>query len=322
MWRSDDYDDGSTASTRLARVTALPPDEPDVSEISDATPEGAAAGSRETSPSAAAGSWEWPEDAETAYPWDRTFRGRRRPAKEQRRGDELEAGGQGGRAGFEEAFEPGRRPAFEEVLEPRRRSAFAAFDPGRRGVRVLLVVAGLVVCISAGLVWWSRPRVTPVPQVSSAPPVAATSSAPAMLVVSVAGRVHRPGLVRLPAGSRVADAIEAAGGVVPGVDLTGVNLARKLVDGEMIAIGVTPPPGAVGGVNTGGAGGAGRTGPVNLNTATVAELQTLPGIGEVLAQRIVEFRDRHGGFRAVTDLRQVEGIGNAKFQQLKDRVTV
>ncbi|MER7008263.1 ComEA family DNA-binding protein [Dactylosporangium sp. NPDC000555] len=278
--------------------------------MSDATPEGAAAGSREGSPSAAAGPWEWPEDAEAAYPWDRTFRGRRRPAKEERRGDELEAGARGG------------QPGFEEVLEPGRRSAFAAFDPGRRGVRVLLVVAGLVVCISAGVVWWSRPRVTPAPQVSSGSPAAATSSAPAMLVVSVAGRVHRPGLVRLPAGSRVADAIEAAGGAVPGVDLTGVNLARKVVDGEMIAIGVTPAPGPAGGVNTGGAGGAGGAGPVNLNTATVAELQTLPGIGDVLAQRIVEFRDRHGGFRSVTDLRQVEGIGDAKFRQLKERVTV
>ena len=70
------------------------------------------------------------------------------------------------------------------------------------------------------------------------------------------------------------------------------------------------------------AGPGGGGGPVNLNTATVTELQTLPGIGAVLAQRIVEYRDRHGGFRAVTDLRQVEGIGDAKFQQLKDRVTV
>ncbi|MFG2040735.1 helix-hairpin-helix domain-containing protein [Dactylosporangium sp. NPDC048998] len=233
-------------------------------------------------------------------------------------GVEVGADGQGERSGFEEALEPARRPVFG-APDPGRPSVFAAFDPGRRGVRVLLVVAGLVVCISAGVVWWSRPRVTPAPQVSSGSPAAAASSAPAMLVVSVTGRVNRPGLVRLPAGSRVADAIEAAGGVVPGVDLTGVNLARKVVDGEMIAIGVTPPPAAAGGGSAGGAGGAGL---VNVNTATVTELQTLPGIGEVLAQRIVEFRDRHGGFRAVTDLRQVEGIGDAKFRQLKDRVTV
>ncbi|MEV6930305.1 ComEA family DNA-binding protein [Dactylosporangium sp. NPDC051485] len=197
-------------------------------------------------------------------------------------------------------------------------SAFSAFDPGRRGVRVLLVVAGLVVCISAGIVWWSRPRVTAAPQVSAAPAAAGSPSPAALLVVSVTGRVQHPGLVRLPAGSRVADAIEAAGGVLPGVDLTGVNLARKVVDGEMIAIGVTPPPGAV----AGGPGGGPTGGPVNLNTATLAELQSLPGIGEVLAQRIVEYREAHGGFRAVSDLRQVEGIGDAKYQQLKSRVTV
>ncbi|HTJ34553.1 MAG TPA: ComEA family DNA-binding protein [Dactylosporangium sp.] len=180
---------------------------------------------------------------------------------------------------------------------------------------MLLVVAGLVVLVSAGVVWWSRPKVTAAPPVSAASAAAPASSAPQMVVVSVTGRVNRPGLVRLPAGSRVADAIEAAGGVSPGVDLTGVNLARKVVDGEMIAIGITPPPGAGGGGGTAG-------GLVNLNTATTSELQTLPGIGEVLAGRIVEYREQHGGFRAVTDLRQVEGIGDAKFQQLKDRVTV
>ncbi|MGI5236533.1 helix-hairpin-helix domain-containing protein [Dactylosporangium sp. CA-139066] len=230
-----------------------------------------------------------PDESDDSFPWDASFRRPEPPPIEPDNSAEVRGGGLG------------------------------AFDPGRRGVRVLLAVAGLVVLVSAGLVWWSRPRVTPAPQVSAAPVAAPGSSAAAVLIVSVTGRVHRPGLVRLPAGSRVADAIEAAGGVLPGVDLTGVNLARKVVDGEMIAIGITPPPGAV----TGAGGGGGTAGgPVNLNTATTAELQTLPGIGEVLAQRIVEYRDRHGGFRAVTDLRQVEGIGDAKFQQLKDRVTV
>jgi competence protein ComEA len=195
----------------------------------------------------------------------------------------------------------------------------AAFDPGRRGVRVLVVVAGLVVCVAAFLAWRSRPQVTAAPPVTTSAQVAAPSSAPAVLIVSVTGKVARPGLVRLPAGSRVADALDAAGGPLPGTDLTGVNLARKIVDGEMIAIGVTPPPGAA---PAGGGPVPGTGGTVNLNTATAAELQTLPGIGEVLAQRIIEYRDRHGGFRAVADLRQVEGIGDAKFQQLKDRVAV
>jgi competence protein ComEA len=212
------------------------------------------------------------------------------------------------------ASSPGAAPTAGQP-----RSALAAFDPGRRGVRVLAVVAALVVCVAAFLAWRSRPQVTPAPQAVAASPGAAPASAAAPLVVSVIGKVNKPGLVRLPAGARVADAIEAAGGALPGTDLTGVNLARKVVDGEMIAVGVTPPPGAapVGGSGSGSGGGA-----VNLNTATLAELQTLPGIGEVLAQRIIEYRERHGGFRAVTDLRQVEGIGDAKFQQLKDRVTV
>jgi competence protein ComEA len=193
------------------------------------------------------------------------------------------------------------------------------FDPGRRGVRVLLVVAALVVVGAAALVYCSRPRVTEAPAIAgtgAGPVSAAAPTTPADLVVTVTGKVHRPGLVHLRPGARVADAVEGAGGALPGVDLTGVNLARKVTDGEMIAIGITPPPGPIGG------GPAGPGGPVNLNTATPAELQTLPGIGEVLAQRIVDFRTAHGGFRAVGDLRQVEGIGDAKFQQLKDRVTV
>ncbi|MEU7872680.1 ComEA family DNA-binding protein [Dactylosporangium sp. NPDC049140] len=196
---------------------------------------------------------------------------------------------------------------WDETFRERRRP-IAAFDPGRRGVRVLLVVAGVVVCVSAGLVWFSRPHVTAAP--SAAVEVSGQPSAPALLVVSVAGKVRRPGLVRLPAGSRVADAVEAAGGILPGTDITGLNLARKVVDGEMIAVGVP----AV-------AAGPG-SGLVNLNNASVADLQKLPGIGEVLAERIVEYREAHGGFRAVTDLRQVEGIGDAKFAQLKDKVTV
>ncbi|MET7423085.1 ComEA family DNA-binding protein [Dactylosporangium sp. NPDC005555] len=203
-------------------------------------------------------------------------------------------------------------------------SWLAAVDPGRRGVRALAAVAALVLCIAAFLAWRSRPQVTPAPPaaaISAAPSVAAVSSAPSRLIVSVNGKVQRPGLVELPAGARVADAIAAAGGALPGADLTGLNLARKVVDGEMIPVGVPAPPGAAGAPGR-GSGGGGGGGPVNLNTATIAELQTLPGIGEVLAQRIIEYRDRHGGFRAVTDLRQVEGIGDAKFAQLKDRVTV
>jgi competence protein ComEA len=210
-------------------------------------------------------------------------------------------------------------------VEPARRPRLAAFDPGRRGVRALAMVAAAVVCIAAFIAWQARPRAMPMPQATALPASAgANAAAPAsgtasVVVVAVAGRVRKPGLIRLPSGSRVADAIEAAGGVLPDTDLSFINLARKVVDGELIVVGVTPPPGAAGGAP--GATGA-PGGPINLNTATVAELQTLPGIGAVLAQRIIDYRTKHGQFRSVDELRQVEGIGEAKFAQLKDRVTV
>ena len=145
---------------------------------------------------------------------------------------------------------------------------------------------------------------------------------PGELVVAVAGKVRRPGLVRLPAGARVADAVQAAGGALPGVDVALLNLARKVTDGELIVVGVTPPP-VPGGRPGRPAGGPGPPpGRLNLNTATLAQLDALPGVGPVLAQRILDHRDQHGGFRSVGDLRQVDGIGDARYEQLKDLVTV
>ncbi len=130
------------------------------------------------------------------------------------------------------------------------------------------------------------------------------------MVVAVAGRVLHPGLVRLPAGARVADALAAAGGPLPGTDLSTLNLARKVVDGELITVGV-PTPTAM---------SSGEL--VNLNTATLEQLQTLPGVGPVLAQRIIDHREQLGGFGSVADLRQVTGIGDARYNELKSRVTV
>jgi competence protein ComEA len=206
---------------------------------------------------------------------------------------------------------------------------FAAFDPGRRGVKALAAVAVLVVLIAAFLAWRARPRVEPVPPsvVAEGPllphgpaaPAAAPSTA-AEVVVAVEGKVGKPGVVRLPAGARVADALAAAGGARAGVDVALLNLARKVVDGELILVGVTPPPGST--VAAGPAAPAAAGGPVNLNTATLADLDTLPGVGPVLAQRIIDARTAQGGFRAVSDLRKVEGIGSARYEQLKDLVTV
>ncbi|MCZ7378942.1 helix-hairpin-helix domain-containing protein [Micromonospora sp. WMMC250] len=216
-------------------------------------------------------------------------------------------------------------PGESAVAPGSRLPGPGAFDPGRRGVRALAVVAVVVVLVAAGWAWRSRPQSEPV-----APPVSESTAAASVgdpsasgfgeLVVTVAGKVRKPGLVRLPAGSRLADAVQAAGGALPGVDVALLNPARKVTDGELIVVGVTPPPG--GPAAPPGGGAAPATGPLNLNTATLAQLDALPGVGPVLAQRILAHRDQHGGFKSVGDLRQVDGIGDARYEQLKDLVTV
>nr|WP_244876762.1 ComEA family DNA-binding protein [Actinoplanes consettensis] len=198
------------------------------------------------------------------------------------------------------------------------------FDPGSRGVRALAAVAVSVVLIAAVLAWHSRPQVDPVP-----PPLAlpgslvvtsvAAASAP-VVVVAVAGKVRKPGVVNLAPGARVADALQAAGGAQPGVDVAPLNLARKVIDGELIMVGASLPPGVPAPGPAGAPAPAG--GLVNLNTATLADLDTLPGVGQVLAQRILAARDAQGGFKAVSDLQKVDGIGTARYEQLKDLVTV
>jgi competence protein ComEA len=226
------------------------------------------------------------------------------------------------------------------AARPRRLGGSGPFDPGRRGVRALAVVAALVILAAAFLAWRARPRVEPVPApLDGAATEAGRTAAPggspptpgaeAEIVVAVTGKVRRPGLVRLPGGARVADAITAAGGALPGADVSFLNLARKVTDGELIVVGVPVPPGVGESSGSAGPGGSGPPGPagqpggrVNLNTATLAQLDSLPGVGPVLAQRIIDHRERNGAFRAVTDLREVDGIGATRFEQLKDLVTV
>jgi len=225
-------------------------------------------------------------------------------------------------------------------------------DPGRRAA---LAVAGAVAIAAVLTGAWlvaERPRAlavsttpTPIVGVSSpagtgsrrpapgpAPPVSSpSSSAEAVLVVDVAGKVRHPGVYRLPPGSRVENALAAAGGPLAGVSLDSLNLAAKVVDGQQISVGVAPAPG--GGAagdgdpargNDGGAGpGAGPPGaPVNLNTATLEQLETLPGVGPVLGQHILDWRSAHGRFATVDQLNDVPGIGEVKFAALHDLVSV
>jgi len=156
------------------------------------------------------------------------------------------------------------------------------------------------------------------------------------MYVHVVGAVRRPGLMRLPSGSRVADALQRAGGPGPRADLATVNLAAKLVDGQQIVVpttgsagpagspaGTAPAPaagapsGGAGPASGGAASGGAATG-IHLSTATVEQLDGVDGIGPTLAQRIIEYRDGHGGFRSLTELAQVEGIGEKRLATLRE----
>lgn len=160
------------------------------------------------------------------------------------------------------------------------------------------------------------------------------------MVVSVAGLVHTPGLVTLAPGARIADALQAAGGAVDGADTVGLNMARQLGDGEQIVVGLAPPSGqprvlgsSVGAGTPGPAGtsGTATTGPktapktaevLDLNTATVEQLDALPGIGPVTAAAIVAWRQRNGRFTSVDQLADVDGIGPARLDKRRNLVRV
>jgi competence protein ComEA len=219
--------------------------------------------------------------------------------------------------------------------------------PEKANVRVLAVIAVIAALVAGGYLWLARPRPDPAPAAADAaatevpaggPSPAAPSgpspgavpagaASPASVVVHVLGKVKHPGVVTLPSGSRVEEAIKAAGGVRPGAGTGTLNLARKLVDGEQIPVGVrlpSPAPGAPppGQLPPESAAPAAPGTPVDLNTATAAQLDQLPGVGPVLAQRIVDYRTQHGGFRSVDQLQDVDGIGARRFADLKPMVRV
>lgn len=159
-----------------------------------------------------------------------------------------------------------------------------------------------------------------------------STSEPAELLVHVAGAVSSPGVVRLPGGSRVVDAVEAAGGLRADADPDRTNLAAPLTDGQRVVVPVlgrplppeaTVPQGGGGGGESGSGGSPdGPAGPIDLNTATEAELDTLPGVGPATATAIISHREDAGPFRTVDDLLDVRGIGEAKLEAMRDLVTV
>jgi competence protein ComEA len=207
------------------------------------------------------------------------------------------------------------------------------------------LVALAVAAVVALAAWWvirAAPHAEPVqlaqerilptpatggPAVSDAPtastdPTAATlpSSAGPLVVVDVAGKVRRPGIVELPAGSRVVDALRAVGGPRRGIDTSALNLARLLVDGEQIVVGLDVISAPLPAAPTGSTAGA--ITPVDVNTATIEQLDTLPGIGPVTAQAILDWRTDNGAFTSVDELLEVSGIGDATLADIEAYVYV
>ena len=220
-------------------------------------------------------------------------------------------------------------------------------------VLVVITVVVALVCLSA---WWvvsSRPSPVeplsaPVVTAPASPPAATPSGAQASppaspgsatqpspsstpaggadtseVVVDVTGKVRRPGIVSLPTGARVADAVAEAGGARPGADLSTINLARVLTDGEQILVGVAPvSPGPDAAAGPTGATPGAPVAPVDLNTATLQQLDTLPDIGPITAQSILDWRTQNGSFTSVDELLEVSGIGEVTLAGLRELVTI
>ena len=205
------------------------------------------------------------------------------------------------------------RNEYSTIPEP----AQILIAPPPQAIKPILKIVIAAVIVTAGLVWLNRPSPVSVPEVTSPGiPIASNSQATVLplgldqIVVDVKGDVLTPGLVTLPAGARVADAIAAAGGVIPSADVTSLNLAERLSDGQMIFIGNAQSMGLSSDPR------------VNLNLATQADLDSLPGVGPVMAGRIIAWRESNQRFHSIEELQEVPGIGPKVFANLKPLVRI
>lgn len=203
----------------------------------------------------------------------------------------------------------GKRGPLSRILDAARAA------PGEAGLVALLAV---IVLGAAGFVYLrtDQPPPPPIQELSAAQ--SSDSEPEELLIVHVAGAVASPGVFELHKGSRVKDAIQAAGGSIDGADLDSINLAAPISDGEKVFV---PKAGEAAPADQTSAG-APSGGKINLNSANQGQLEELPGVGPVLAQRILEYRQKKGRFSSVRQLMEVEGIGNKKYDSLKDLVTV
>lgn len=213
-------------------------------------------------------------------------------------------------------------PRDEISIPPDSPALLASEKSSIRSVATLLaIVVGVLLC----LVWLNRPQTIsePIVVASGTPlvpsPVAKNTNL--MIVVDVEGAVRNPGLKTLPAGSRIADAIKAAGGLRKRLPTGSINLAEKVSDGQLIV--VSSAPNRVDATNASSSQNSGGTAAlVNLNSATVEQLDALPGVGPVMSSRILAWRDEHQGFHAVEELQEVPGIGPKVFANLKPLVRI
>ena len=193
------------------------------------------------------------------------------------------------------------------------------FNIEKEQKRGLIIIFALTVGIAGFYFFNSRPSMQPalVPDLNSGIVQEKVLETPVNLIINVAGKVNNPGVYQLPQGSRVIDAIKAAGNQRKGVDISDINLARLLVDGEQILVGSAKPS-------------SGRTSvkkittdnPLDINRATIAQLDTLPGIGPVTAQRIIDYRTNVGRINSVDELKKISGLGGAKFEEIKSLLRV